>query len=66
VKELVNKIELVIGRQINCSWGSREYAGHEMMNPWLIPMEQLTNFITATKLEEGISKIWNFYDETKK
>jgi len=66
VKELVNRIESVIDRKINCSWGAREYAGHEMMNPWLIPMEQLTNFITATKLEEGISKIWDFYYDTKK
>ena len=66
VKDLVNRIESVIGRQIICSWGAREYAGHEMMNPWYIPMQQLTSFVTTTKLEEGISKVWDFYYNTIK
>jgi nucleoside-diphosphate-sugar epimerase len=58
VKQLVSTIESTIGEKINCDWGSREYAGHEMMNPWPIPMKQLSNFVAPTALAEGISKIW--------
>jgi len=58
VKQLVSTIESTIGEKINCDWGSRGYAGHEMMNPWPIPMQQLTNFVAPTALEDGISKIW--------
>lgn len=58
VKQLVSIIESTIGEKINCDWGSREYAGHEMMSPWNIPMQQLNNFVAPTALEDGISKIW--------
>jgi nucleoside-diphosphate-sugar epimerase len=59
VKQLVSTIESTIGEKINCDWGSREYAGHEMMNPWPIPMKQLANFVAPTALANGISKIWD-------
>ena len=58
VRELVARIESVVGREIDCAWGAREYAGHEMMNPWPIPMKQLPSFIVTTSLEEGIAQIW--------
>jgi nucleoside-diphosphate-sugar epimerase len=58
VRELVEKIQLVTGREINCSWGGRDYVGHEMMEPWDIPMGQLPDFADPTSLEEGISRIW--------
>jgi nucleoside-diphosphate-sugar epimerase len=58
VKQLVSAIESTTGRKINCEWGAREYAGHEMMKPWPIPMPQLNNFVAPTSLEEGISIIW--------
>lgn len=58
VKQVVSMIESTIGEKIDCEWGAREYVGHEMMNPWPIPMEQLPNFVAPTKLAEGISKIW--------
>jgi nucleoside-diphosphate-sugar epimerase len=58
VKQLTSEIESVTSRKIHCEWGAREYAGHEMMNPWSIPMSQLTNFVAPTSLVEGISKIW--------
>ena len=58
VRELVARIESVIGTEINCDWGSRDYAGHEMMNQWPIPMQQLKGFIATTELEDGIRKIW--------
>ena len=58
VRDLVSTIESVIGKKINCAWGGRDYAGHEMMNPWPIPMEQLTGFMNPTNLNEGILKLW--------
>ncbi len=58
VRQLVSVLESTTGKKINCDWGSREYAGHEMMNPWPIPMPQLKGFVAPTSLEEGISMIW--------
>lgn len=58
VRELVARIENAIGRNIDCSWGARDYVGHEMMEPWAIPMEQLPGFVAPTNLETGIKKIW--------
>jgi nucleoside-diphosphate-sugar epimerase len=58
VRELVERIESSIGRKINCGWGEREYVGHEMMQPWPIPMERLPGFTVTTSLEEGINRIW--------
>jgi nucleoside-diphosphate-sugar epimerase len=58
VRELVERIESSIGREIDCAWGEREYVGHEMMEPWAIPMEQLPGFTAPTLLEDGINKIW--------
>lgn len=59
VRELVTRIEEVVCRKINCSWGTRDYAGHEMMSPWPIPMDQLRGFTASTKLEDGIATIWS-------
>jgi nucleoside-diphosphate-sugar epimerase len=58
IKQLVLAIESTIGMKINCDWGSREYAGHEMMEPWSIPMQKLSNFVAPTTLTNGILKIW--------
>ena len=58
VRELVERIQFSIGREIDCAWGEREYVGHEMMEPWVIPMEQLPGFIAPTLLEDGINKTW--------
>jgi nucleoside-diphosphate-sugar epimerase len=58
VRELVERIQLVTGKEINCGWGGRDYVGHEMMEPWDIPMGQLSDFAAPTSLEEGISRIW--------
>lgn len=58
VRELVNRIQFAIGREIDCAWGERAYVGHEMMEPWFIPMEQLPGFSAPTLLEEGIIKTW--------
>ena len=58
VRELVERIQISIGREIDCAWGKREYVGHEMMQPWAIPMEQLPGFTAPTILEDGIKKVW--------
>lgn len=58
VRELVSRIELITDRQIKTLWGSIDYAGHEMMQHWPIPMAQLLNFSAPTQLEKGIMEIW--------
>ena len=58
IKQLVEIVEKTIQVNIKCLWGSKDYAGHEMFQPWPIPMSQLPNYVTTTGLEEGISKIW--------
>jgi len=59
VRELVKTIESITGKTINCEWGAREYTGHEMMEVWPIPMQQLPGFLAPTTLEAGIRKIWS-------
>jgi nucleoside-diphosphate-sugar epimerase len=61
VRELVERIKSSIGREIDCAWGEREYVGHEMMEPWAIPMEQLPGFSAPTLLEDGINRIWKSF-----
>ena len=58
VHELVERIQSSIGREIDCAWGERDYVGHEMMEAWTIPMEQLPGFTAPTPLEVGIRKTW--------
>ena len=58
VRNLVSIIEETIGREIKCKWGVREYAGHEMMDAWSVPMDQFPGFSIEIPLIEGIKKIW--------
>lgn len=58
VRDLVSTIEAVTGVPLNCLWGAREYAGHEMMETWPIPMAKLPGFEAKISLEEGIRKLW--------
>ena len=58
VRNLVSRIQLTTGGEINTIWGGRDYVGHEMMQPWPIPMTQLLNFIAPTDLEKGIMQVW--------
>lgn len=58
VRDLVTRIQAVTGRKINALWGGREYAGHEMMQPWPIPMAKLPGFTAPTDLETGIMRVW--------
>ena len=59
VRELVSTIEKTIQLPINCEWGSRDYAGHEMHKIWPIPMSQLPNFEERISLVQGIRTLWN-------
>jgi len=59
VRELVKTIESITEKRINCEWGAREYTGHEMMEVWPIPMQQMTGFLAPTTLDAGIRKIWS-------
>lgn len=58
LKDIVDRIQTAIGRKIDCSWGARKYVGHEMMEIWPIPMEQLPCISAPTDLEQGINRIW--------
>jgi nucleoside-diphosphate-sugar epimerase len=64
VRDLVSKIESTVGKSIVCNWGARDYVGHEMMNVWPIPMNQLPSFSEKTVLTEGISRIWTATSNT--
>lgn len=59
VRDLVYTLERVTMKAVNCDWGAREYAGHEMFTPWSIPMEKFPQFKREITLETGLSKLWN-------
>jgi nucleoside-diphosphate-sugar epimerase len=60
VRSLVSSMESVIGSRINCLWGERPYAGHEMFEPWSIPMSQLPSFDSQISLNMGLKQLWGF------
>lgn len=59
VRDLVKTLEGITKREINCEWGAREYVGHEMFNPWPIPMERFPLFKRSVELETGLTKLWD-------
>lgn len=59
VRSLVNTIELIAHVNIDCLWGERPYAGHEMFEPWNIPMSQIPSFESRISLEQGLKKLWS-------
>jgi nucleoside-diphosphate-sugar epimerase len=59
VRELVSIIEEVTERRIDCNWGALKYAGHEMLEPWPVPMELLPGFKLSIPLREGIRDLWS-------
>ena len=59
VRNLVETIEKIANTKIDCLWGERPYAGHEMFEPWHIPMTQAPGFKAQVNLEEGLSKLWS-------
>ncbi len=59
VRNLVAKIEETTSSRINCNWGARKYIGHEMFEPWPIPMDLLPGFCIKVPLQEGIKDLWD-------
>ena len=59
VRHLVETIEKIANTKIDCLWGERPYAGHEMFEPWHIPMTQAPGFKARVNLEEGLSELWS-------
>jgi nucleoside-diphosphate-sugar epimerase len=59
VRDLVESIESVGGAEIDCLWGERPYAGHEMFEPWHIPMTQIPGFEARVTLQQGLRELWS-------
>jgi nucleoside-diphosphate-sugar epimerase len=58
LKELVRKIEAVIGLEIPITWGGREYRVREVMHVWK-PTPVLPNWMPEVSLEDGIKDFLN-------
>jgi nucleoside-diphosphate-sugar epimerase len=59
VRHLVEVVEKIANVKIDCLWGDRPYAGHEMFEPWHIPMSQTPGFEARVTLEQGLSELWS-------
>jgi nucleoside-diphosphate-sugar epimerase len=58
VRSLVSSIESIAQVSIDCLWGERPYAGHEMFEPWAIPMSQIPSFEAQVSLGQGLRELW--------
>ena len=59
VRSLVKSIEFIAQVSIDCLWGERPYAGHEMFEPWTIPMTQIPSFNVQVSLDQGLRELWS-------
>lgn len=59
VRQLVEAIESIAEAKIDCLWGERSYAGHEMFEPWHIPMTQAPGFEARVTLKQGLTELWS-------
>ena len=59
VRHLVETIEKIADVKLDCLWGERPYAGHEMFEPWPIPMTQAPGFEARVNLEQGLRELWS-------
>lgn len=59
VRNLVELVESIGKVEIDCLWGERPYAGHEMFVPWHIPMAQIPGFEVRVSLEQGLKQLWS-------
>jgi nucleoside-diphosphate-sugar epimerase len=57
IKELVAKIELVTGRQINANWGRRESRPREMVDNWQFG-NSVPSWGPRVSLEAGLTHCW--------
>jgi nucleoside-diphosphate-sugar epimerase len=54
VRDLVLAIEQALETKLQVEWGAVLYGGHEMFEPWAIPIEKYPNLISKTSLADGI------------
>jgi nucleoside-diphosphate-sugar epimerase len=54
VRDLVLAIEQSLETKLQVEWGAVPYGGHEMFEPWAIPIEKYPNLISKTSLADGI------------
>ena len=54
VRDLVQTIEQALNTTLEIAWGAVPYGGHEMFEPWAIPMEKFPNLKSKTLLTDGI------------
>jgi nucleoside-diphosphate-sugar epimerase len=54
VRDLVLAIEQALETKLQVEWGAVPYGGHEMFEPWAIPIEKYPNLVSKTSLADGI------------
>jgi len=54
VRDLVLDIEQALETKLQVEWGAVPYGGHEMFEPWAIPIEKYPNLTSKTSLADGI------------
>jgi nucleoside-diphosphate-sugar epimerase len=54
VRDLVLAIEQALETKLQVEWGAVPYGGHEMFEPWAIPIEKYPNLVSKTSLTDGI------------
>jgi len=54
VRDLVLAIEQALETKLQVEWGAVPYGGHEMFEPWAIPIEKYPNLTSKTSLADGI------------
>jgi len=54
VRDLVLAIEQALETKLQVEWGVVPYGGHEMFEPWAIPIEKYPNLTSKTSLADGI------------
>jgi len=56
VRSLVSEIQSILGSGMEVEWGAFPYSGHEMFEPWIMPMAQFPKLVVNNSLHEGILK----------
>jgi len=62
VRDLVLAIEQALETKLQVEWGAVPYGGHEMFEPWAIPIEKYPNLTSKTSLADGIKLTFKSMD----
>jgi nucleoside-diphosphate-sugar epimerase len=54
VRDLVLAIDQALETKLQVEWGAVPYSGHEMFEPWAIPIEKYPNLTSKISLADGI------------